>query len=90
MQLINFKRAQADLCSKETLEKYLEPNEVSIMLKHFVPMWTFDCSTEEQERLIQMCRTEPHRYVLKPNLEAGGNNIYNEKILEVLDKCKLE
>ena len=31
-----------------------------------------------------MCRAQPELYVLKPNLEGGGNNIYNEKIVEML------
>lgn len=82
-QLINFKRAQLDLCSERVLDRYLPKEEAKLLLKHFVPMWNFE-DEAEQEKLIGLCRASPKEYVLKPNLEAGGNNIYNEKILEVL------
>jgi len=36
MQLINFKRAQLDLCSRQVLEKYLSPEEATMLLRHFV------------------------------------------------------
>ena len=59
MQLVNFKRAQLDLCSKEVLEKYLSEEEAKLMLKHFVKIWSFDGTAQEQEQLVEMCRAQP-------------------------------
>lgn len=47
-------------------------------------MWSFE-DEGEQEKVIGLCRASPKDYVLKPNLEGGGNNIYNEKLIEVLE-----
>jgi len=37
-------------------------------------MWNFE-DESQHERLLEMTK-EHHRYVLKPNREGGGNNIY--------------
>jgi hypothetical protein len=52
-------------------------------------MWSFD-KIEDQQTIIDMIQKDVTQYVLKPNLEAGGNNIYNEKILETLNNSTPE
>jgi|JI9StandDraft_2_1071091.scaffolds.fasta_scaffold832635_2 hypothetical protein len=42
MQLINFKRAQQELCKREVLLKYLSEDEASEVMKISTKMWNFE------------------------------------------------
>jgi hypothetical protein len=42
MQLVNFKRAQIDLCTQEVLAKYLGEERAITLKQNFVPSWDFD------------------------------------------------
>ncbi|PSN51649.1 Glutathione synthetase [Blattella germanica] len=39
---------------------------------------------EEGNSAAEMAKTNPERYVLKPQREGGGNNVYGEKVREAL------
>lgn len=82
MQLINFKRAQQELCRREVLQRYLSGREVEDVLSISTPMWNFEDDSQHQQ-LIALTQ-DAQKYVLKPNREGGGNNIYGKKIQEIL------
>lgn len=77
MQLINFKRAQIDLCTADVLKKYIGQEKIQSILQNVVPSWDFD-NEALQEEIIKSIVGKQNEYVLKPNLEAGGNNIFNQ------------
>lgn len=44
----------------------------------------FFCQDEDGNRAAEMAIMKPECYVLKPQREGGGNNVYGEKVREVL------
>jgi hypothetical protein len=65
MQLINFKRAQLELCKKEVLLKYLEEEEAGLVHDISTQMYGFE-EEGDQEKLVELCHSLDD-YVLKPN-----------------------
>lgn len=41
---------------------------------------------ESDDGIIELIKANPHNYVLKPQREGGGNNYYDNDILEILVK----
>lgn len=41
-------------------------------------------NNEEGEEAVKMALSNPERYVLKPQREGGGNNVYGTDIADVL------
>lgn len=87
-QLAGSKKIQQLLTINGVIEKLhpnLEDSEIASIRKTFVEMWPLDDS--ELGRQGQKHAMEnPERYVLKPQREGGGNNIYREDIPEYLNK----
>ena len=48
-------------------------------------MFTFD-NPQTREQNINVLRTNPAGFVLKPNREGGGNNKYDDDILNLISK----
>jgi hypothetical protein len=47
-------------------------------------------SEEELLKLTSMVKQNPKGYLLKPNLEGGGNNIFDEELLNKLSNSTLK
>ena len=48
-------------------------------------LWGLDDQEDPYtQRVLQQAQQEPDAYVLKPQREGGGNNLYGEKLLEKL------
>jgi glutathione synthase len=43
-----------------------------------------EMSKEERTSIFSEIRSEPQKYIVKPQKEGGGNNYYNEEILKLL------
>lgn len=91
-QLSGTKKVQQILTKKEMVSKFL-PNasdeELKKILSTFVAIYSLDESDEESEKAIKLAFEEPEHFVLKPQREGGGNNVYKENIpsfLKSLDK----
>lgn len=56
-----------------------EPNDVKKIQDIFTGLYSLDFN-ENGEKIITMAINEPNKYVLKPQREGGGNNVYNEAI----------
>ena len=57
--------------------------------KTFIGLWPMDDSTLGQEG-VRLAMSEPSRFVLKPQREGGGNNIYRENIPPLLRELEEE
>ncbi|XP_046842851.1 glutathione synthetase-like [Xenia sp. Carnegie-2017] len=85
-QLIGLKKIQQVLAEPKVLERFLhQPERVKKIRKTFAGLYTLD-NGEEGDKNVKMALENPERFVVKPQREGGGNNIYGEKILEVLSK----
>eukprot|EP00249_Psilotum_nudum_P007939 c20925_g1_i2 orf=361-1404(-) len=85
--LVGTKRIQQELAKPGILERYMrDPVAVSKLRKCFAGLWSLEgdaCSSIVDEAIAQ-----PSAFVLKPQREGGGNNVYGDEIREKLTKLK--
>ena len=79
-QLAGSKKVQQVLAVPGELEKLIsDPEEIAQIRATFAAIYPLDKSTAGMEAR-RLAFEEPGRFVLKPQREGGGNNIYREKI----------
>lgn len=83
--LTGFKIVQQALAQPGVVERFLGPEMAAKITATFMPMLAFDDPGAEAYRIAKD-RTESQKYVLKPNLEGGGHNVYREAILGFLNR----
>ncbi|RMB95600.1 hypothetical protein DUI87_27710 [Hirundo rustica rustica] len=88
-QLAGTKKVQQELSRPGTLEKLLpgRPEAVARIRATFAGLYSLD-EGEEGDRIAATAIADPDRFVLKPQREGGGNNLYGEELREVLEKIK--
>lgn len=87
LQLAGSKKVQQDLARPGVVEKYsLSEDDAREMRLSFAGLWGFDSSNndEETQRVIRDAIEHPEGYVLKPQREGGGNNLYGVELAEKL------
>ncbi|KAK3085634.1 hypothetical protein FSP39_006463 [Pinctada imbricata] len=85
-QLAGTKKIQQVLAGKGVLEKFIQDaNDVRRMRALFAGQFSLD---EDESKAISMALQNPGGYVLKPQREGGGNNLYDEELKEMLMKIK--
>ncbi|CAF1591975.1 unnamed protein product [Rotaria magnacalcarata] len=85
-QLAGCKIVQEYLTHENIIEKYIHDENISKNIRStFAPMFTFD-NLETRQKNINLLRENPHDFVLKPNREGGGNNKYDDEILNLIEK----
>lgn len=78
--LVGTKKVQQVLCEEGVLEKYIENTDsVRLIRAMFANIYPLDKS-EAGEKAYRLAMTEPTRFVLKPQREGGGNNVYGDDI----------
>lgn len=77
MKLLNSKRMQTELSKEEVYTQYLTNEEAEILKLSVIKQWEFDNIDEEQfQDLLKEVEQNPDNFVLKPNCEGGGNNVW--------------
>ncbi|KAG5838383.1 glutathione synthetase isoform X1 [Anguilla anguilla] len=91
--LAGTKKVQQELARPGVLEKFFpdDPEAVAQIRATFAGLYSLDMG-EEGDKTVAMALANPDRYVLKPQREGGGNNIYGADICQVLSgvKCSSE
>ncbi|XP_051517777.1 glutathione synthetase-like isoform X3 [Myxocyprinus asiaticus] len=87
--LVGTKKVQQELARPGVLERLFpdEPETVVQIRATFAGLYTLDMG-EEGDKTVAMALANPDQYVLKPQREGGGNNIYGKEICEVLENMK--
>ncbi|XP_015280725.1 PREDICTED: glutathione synthetase [Gekko japonicus] len=72
-----------------TLERLLpnKPEAVARMRATFTGLYSLEMD-EEGNKMVAMAIADPERFVLKPQREGGGNNLYGAELKQVLEKIK--
>ncbi|CDK24657.1 unnamed protein product [Kuraishia capsulata CBS 1993] len=83
-QLSGAKKIQQVLTSKAVLGQFLDKESIDTLHDTFVAIHPMDDS-EEGLAAQKLAFAEPERFVLKPQREGGGNNIYKQNIPEFLE-----
>lgn len=83
--LATFKKVQQALTAPGALERFLTRLEADTIRRTFAKIYPLDSSPEGLHARDQARNEElASRYILKPSLEGGGNNIYGEEIPKFL------
>jgi glutathione synthase len=86
------KKIQQQLASPGVVEELLKDNEKSIILRScFAPMYpAIDIVMNKELKYIydDVC-FNPLHYVLKPQREGGGYNIWGDDIVSTLHRCDM-
>ncbi|KAG7193673.1 uncharacterized protein KQ657_000360 [Scheffersomyces spartinae] len=91
-QLSGAKKIQQILSTKDvinTIAPSIEGEDLKRLVSTFVGILPLD-DTDEGKAAIELAFKEPHRFVLKPQREGGGNNIYKEDIPDFLNSIDKE
>ncbi|SAL99036.1 hypothetical protein [Absidia glauca] len=83
-QLVGAKKVQQVLSVPGRLERYVDDSATAERLRgSFAGLYPLDDSVEGLQA-YDMALAHPDRYVLKPQREGGGNNLYGDAIVETL------
>ncbi|CAG7693765.1 unnamed protein product [Allacma fusca] len=86
--LAGTKKIQQELARPGVLEKFLDdPADVCAVRRIFTGLYSLD-QGEAGDKSIEMAIENPRKYVLKPQREGGGNNVYDEEIKDQLEKIR--
>uniref|UniRef100_A0A672I5Z6 Glutathione synthetase n=1 Tax=Salarias fasciatus TaxID=181472 RepID=A0A672I5Z6_SALFA len=87
--LAGTKKVQQVLARPGVLERFFpgQPEVVEQVRATFAGLYTLDMGAEG-DKTVEMALASPDRFVLKPQREGGGNNIYGSEICQVLEGVK--
>jgi len=84
--LVGSKKIQQELAKPNVLERFLENKEEIAKLRQcFAGLWSLD-----DEEIVKSAIENPDLFVLKPQREGGGNNIYGLDVREALIRLQKE
>lgn len=88
-QLAGTKKVQQELSCPGTLEKLLPGHTEAVkrIRATFAGLYSLDVG-EEGDQIAATAIASPERFVLKPQREGGGNNLYGEELRQVLERIK--
>ncbi|XP_036085389.1 glutathione synthetase isoform X1 [Rousettus aegyptiacus] len=88
-QLAGTKKVQQELSRVGVLEALLpgQPEAVARLRATFAGLYSLDMG-EEGDQAITEALAAPSRFVLKPQREGGGNNLYGEEMVQALEQLK--
>ncbi|XP_036273383.1 glutathione synthetase isoform X4 [Pipistrellus kuhlii] len=88
-QLAGTKKVQQELSRVGVLEMLLpdQPEAVARLRATFAGQYSLDLG-EEGDQALAEALAAPSRFVLKPQREGGGNNLYGEEMVQALRQLK--
>jgi len=82
--LTGTKKVQQVLAQPGVLERFLPSNDANLLKQVMTGLYPLDGSPESQEAVTR-CLADPEEFVMKPQREGGGNNIYGKDIPALLN-----
>lgn len=85
-QLAGAKKIQQDLAQPGILSRFVDsPEDAQLLQACFAGLWGLDNLEEpETKGILQQATDQPEAFVLKPQREGGGNNLYGQQLLDKL------
>ncbi|KAJ4968720.1 hypothetical protein NE237_015421 [Protea cynaroides] len=82
--LVGTKKIQQELAKPNVLERFIEKkDDIEKLRKCFAGLWGLDDSNAVKNAIER-----PELFVVKPQREGGGNNIYGDDVREILLKLE--
>ena len=89
--LAGTKKVQEALCRPGELERFLKkPADVAAIQDCFMGLYGLEPGLAGAEAAVKAARARPEDYVLKPQREGGGHNLYGDELVEALDRLTPE
>jgi len=98
--LVGCKKVQQQLAQPGELERFLDPSESERLRRVFAGLWSLSgpsdlaacASDEEREAALAMARAcdTPADFVMKPQREGGGNNLFGAQMKHALQTFSRE
>ncbi|XP_063988879.1 glutathione synthetase-like [Diachasmimorpha longicaudata] len=86
--LAGTKKVQQALAKPGVLEQYLKNQKTVERVKEiFTGLYALEVN-ENENTIVEMTMADPERFVLKPQREGGGNNVYGLDIRALLESMK--
>lgn len=77
------KKVQQALSTPGTLEKFASsPEDAALLASCFAGLYAL--GEGDDQGVVDMALEDPHSYVLKPQREGGGNNLYDDNLVQAL------
>ncbi|XP_055551683.1 glutathione synthetase-like isoform X1 [Wyeomyia smithii] len=84
--LAGTKKVQQALAKPGILKRFItDERKIDTIKEIFTGLYSLD-KNEEGDEAVKLALSNPERYVLKPQREGGGNNVYGTDIPAALDK----
>ena len=81
--LVGAKKVQQRLAGKGEVERFLSPSEAQQLRACFAGLWSL--GSDANEDAVKAAKANPESYVVKPQREGGGNNIYGANVRTALE-----
>jgi len=86
--LAGTKKVQQELAKEGQVERFLsDPGEVAQVRAIFTGLYSLDLD-KAGDTAVEVALEKPNRFVLKPQREGGGNNVYGEEIKPFLENIR--
>lgn len=83
--LTGTKKIQQELAKPDNVEKFLSIEDSKKVREFFAGLWGFDNLQDQQIKdVINQAILNPEAFVLKPQREGGGNNLYGQQMVDRL------
>jgi glutathione synthetase len=87
--MLTAKKIQQQLTLPGEVERFIGAEDAAFLRTCFAGQWSLDDDSEATRAIIADACAKPHLYVLKPQREGGGNNLYGDEIREALLKMSV-
>ncbi|CEG46252.1 glutathione synthetase [Plasmopara halstedii] len=91
--LAGTKKVQQVLSQPTVLRRFMSEEEAQELEMSFTELYGLEKESATVEDIKRMAITNPHSYVLKPQREGGGNNLYGDEVaaaLKTMSSTELE
>eukprot|EP00927_Polykrikos_kofoidii_P073666 TRINITY_DN69687_c0_g1_i1.p1 TRINITY_DN69687_c0_g1~~TRINITY_DN69687_c0_g1_i1.p1 ORF type:complete len:537 (+),score=70.84 TRINITY_DN69687_c0_g1_i1:44-1612(+) len=84
-QLVGTKKVQQALARPGAVERFMDAESSAKLRGCFTGLWGLGPGEDDAE-IVSRVRAEPRNFVMKPQREGGGNNVYGDSIIPKLDE----
>ncbi len=88
--LAGCKRVQQVLSTAGVLERFISNDEAVMVRSSFTELWNLHAGADETCRIISAALADPTSFVLKPQREGGGNNLWGDQMVAKLRSASPE
>ena len=88
--LAGCKRMQQVLTSTDVLERFVSQADAALVNSSFTSLWELSPASKHTRGIISAALADPGSFVLKPQREGGGNNLWGSEMIEKLSTATAE